>query len=187
MNLQDRFRRAVDEFDRRVQAVGDEQWQGSTPCSEWNVRDLVAHVVSEARWLPPILQGKTMEEVGDRFQGDLLGDDPKGTWQEAANEALEAATAPGALEGTVHLSYGESPAEHYLTEVTADITVHSWDLARAVGAEERLDPELVDLAYAAFGPRVEEWRKAGVFGAAVEVPAGADRQSELLALLGRQV
>lgn len=187
MNIQNRFRRAIDEFDRRVQAVDDDQWQRPTPCTEWNVRDLVNHVVSEARWLPPILEGKTMEEVGDRLEGDLLGQDPKAAWQDAANEAAEAVNAPGALEGTVHLSYGESPAEHYLTELTADIAVHSWDLARAVGADERLDPDLVELAYAAFGPQVEEWRSAGVFAAAVDVPTGAGRQTQLLALLGRRV
>lgn len=84
-------------------------------------------------------------------------------------------------------SYGERPAEHYLTELTADITVHSWDLARAVGADEQLDEELVELAYATFGPQVEEWRAAVVFAAAVEVPAEAGRQTQLLALLGRRM
>ncbi|MDQ3974078.1 MAG: TIGR03086 family metal-binding protein [Actinomycetota bacterium] len=187
MDIHNRFRRAIDEFDRRVQAVDDDQWQGPTPCTEWNVRDLVNHVVSEARWLPPILEGKTMEEVGDRFEGDLLGEDPKGAWEDAASQAVEAVNAPGVLEGSVHLSYGEKPAKHYLTELTADITVHSWDLARAVGADEQLDEELVELAYATFGPQVEEWRAAGVFAAAVEVPAEAERQTQLLALLGRRV
>ncbi|MDQ3985484.1 MAG: maleylpyruvate isomerase family mycothiol-dependent enzyme, partial [Actinomycetota bacterium] len=70
------FKKAVEEFDRRVEQIRDDQWELPTPCSEWNVRDLVGHLVYEDKWAAPLLEGQTIEQVGDRFEGDLLGDDP---------------------------------------------------------------------------------------------------------------
>ncbi|HWB71947.1 MAG TPA: TIGR03086 family metal-binding protein [Egibacteraceae bacterium] len=186
MDIREALRRAVGGFDRRIEAMSAAQWHGPTPCSEWDVHALVNHVVYELRWIPPLLAGSTVDEVGDRFEGDLLGDDPRGAWKAAARDALDAAGRGGVLTQPVQLSSGERSGEDYLTEVTTDVTVHTWDLARAVGADERLDPELVEVAYAMLEPQVEEWRAGGAFGAAVTVPAGADRQTQLLALVGRQ-
>ena len=67
------YRRAVDEFDRRVSEIGDDQWDDPTPCTDWNVRELVNHVAAEDLWVPPLVDGMTLEEVGDRFDGDVLG------------------------------------------------------------------------------------------------------------------
>jgi uncharacterized protein (TIGR03083 family) len=71
------FGRSCREFDRRVAEVGADQWALDTPCTEWNVRTLVNHVTVEDLWVPPLLRGATIEEIGDRFDGDQLGDDPK--------------------------------------------------------------------------------------------------------------
>src|SRR5919199_4377360 len=152
------FERAVGEFGRRVRAISDDQWDGPTPDEGWTVRDLVQHLVSEALWAPPLLAGATIEEVGDRFDGDLLGDEPKGVWEAAARAAIEAATADGALAGTVHVSFGDISGEEYLSQLTVDNTVHAWDLARAIGADEALDDELVEFAFAVLGPEIEQWR-----------------------------
>ena len=65
-------RRAVGEFDARVRAVGDDQWELPTPCSDWNVRQLVNHLVYEDRWTVPLMEGTTLALVGDRYEGDLL-------------------------------------------------------------------------------------------------------------------
>ena len=177
--------RAIDEFGRRLRAVRKNQWTGGTPCTEWDVRALVNHVVGELRWIPPMLEGRTIAEVGDRFAGDLLGADPRHAWTDASRQALEAAGQPGAVERTVHLSYGDSKAEDYLSELTADIVIHTWDMARAIGTDERLDPQLLAFAADILEPRAETWRAAGAFAAAVEVPAGSDAQTKLLALVGR--
>ena len=67
-----------------------------------------------------------------------------------------------------------------------ELVIHGWDLARAIGADEQLDPELVDFACDFLGPQVDGWRSAGVFAAQVDVPAGASRQDQLLGLTGRQ-
>lgn len=180
------FRKAVDEFGRRVEAVEAAQWPAPTPDTEWDVRALVNHLVVECLWAPPLLEGLTLADVGDRFDGDQLGDDPQAVWRAAAAGAVHAVGADGALERTVHVSFGEIPGREYVSQLVCDHTIHAWDLARAIGTDERLDPELVEFAYAYLAPQVDGWRSAGVFGPEVGVPVGADRQSALLALTGRQ-
>ena len=179
------YRRSVEGFGQRVLAVGSDDWDRPTPCSDWSVRDLVNHLVSEELWAPPLFEGRTIAEVGDRFEGDLLGADPQGAWKAAAAPALDAATKD-VLDRTVHLSFGDVPGREYIGQLTADHVIHAWDLARGTGGDERLDPELVEFVHAFLAPQVEAWQSAGVFAPPVEVPAGADLQTKLLAMTGRR-
>jgi len=178
-------RRAVGEFDARVRAVGDDQWELPTPCSDWNVRQLVNHLVYEDRWTVPLMEGSTIAAVGDRYEGDLLGDDPKGAWAESCAEAVAAVQADGALERMVDLSSGPTPAGEYVSQLLADHLIHAWDLARAVGADDRLDPELVEACAAWFTEMEPHYRAAGAIGERPETPPGADAQTILLAAFGR--
>ncbi|MFN2588085.1 MAG: TIGR03086 family metal-binding protein [Actinomycetota bacterium] len=180
------FESALERFGERLAAAGDDSWGAPTPCSEWDVRALVNHVVSELAWIPPLLDGKHIADVGDRLDGDLLGDDPPAAWRQVARDALVAASTEGAPERTVHLSAGDASADRYLAEVTADVVVHTWDLARSIGADERLDPTLVEFAEATLRPLIDSWRAAGLLGYEIELPEIADRQTALLALLGRR-
>ncbi|QFR01287.1 TIGR03086 family protein [Streptomyces phaeolivaceus] len=182
-----RHAEAQDLFGARVHAVRDDQWGSGTPCAEWSVRDLVNHLVSEQLWVPSLVRdGCMIEEVGDTFEGDLLGPDPAVSWDTAAHSAREAFGAPGALERTVHLSYGDTPATAYCAQMVADLVVHTWDLARAIGADERLPGVLVRFAAEEIAPYAGELEKSGLFGAPVEPPARADAQTRLLCLLGRR-
>jgi uncharacterized protein (TIGR03086 family) len=178
------YRRSVEEFGQRVMAIGAGDWPAPTPCTDWNVRALVRHLVYEELWAPPLLAGATIAEVGDRFEGDILGDDPQVAWKEASAHAV-ASASPGALERTVHLSFGYFPGTEYLGQLTADHCIHAWDLARGIGADERLDPELVQFVYDFMVPQADQWAAAGVFAPRVDVPADADVQAKLLALSGR--
>lgn len=180
------YRRAVVEFGARVRAVGPDQWNRPTPCTDWDVRDLVGHLVNEERWAPPLLAGSTIEEVGDRFEGDLLSDDPRAAWEDAAAEATEAAGQEEVLGRMVHVSFGDITGEEYLCQLTTDHVIHAWDLARATGGDERLDPELVDFVFRYLEPKADEWRRMGAFGPSVETPPGADQQAKLLAIAGRR-
>ena len=105
MDVVDLHRRACDEFGRRIRSVRPEQWAAPTPCQGWDVRTLVGHVVSEDLWTAPLIAGRTTAEVGDRFSGDLLADDPVRAYDRAAQEAMAAVGQPGALQRTVHLSF----------------------------------------------------------------------------------
>ncbi len=80
-----------------IHAVGD-KWSSATPDDEWDVRALENHVVGELLWMPPLLDGSTIEEVGDRFDGDVLGDAPIATWDAAASGADAAVAAPDAAD-----------------------------------------------------------------------------------------
>jgi uncharacterized protein (TIGR03086 family) len=187
MGIAEKYRKAVDEFDARVQKVDDDAWDKQTTCCpDWTVRDLVNHVVGEHAWVAPLLSGKTIAEVGSSLDGDLLGDDPRSSWRSAADQAMAAVESEGALERTVELSSGPATGEHYVAEVLADQIIHTWDLATSVGADDRLDPELLEYAKQTLEPLVEMWRAGGAFGPALEVPDDADDQTRLLALLGRR-
>lgn len=177
---------ALGEFDRRVRGARSEQWHNATPCTEWDVRALVNHLVIEQLWAPLLLDGATVEDVGDRFDGDQLGDDPVAAWASAAAAAREAFAAPGALRRFVELSYGRRPAEGYCQEMTLDLTVHAWDLARGIQADERLDERLVGDVLAFIEPQVEQLAATGLFAPPVAVGDDADAQTRLLALLGRR-
>ena len=178
-------RRAVEEFGARVRVVADDQWELPTPCSDWNVRQLVNHLVYENRWTVPLMNGRAIADVGDRYEGDLLGDRAKQAWDESAAEAVEAVRADGALDRIVDLSSGPTPATEYVSQLFADHLIHAWDLARAIGADERLDPGLVDACAAWFTSMEELYRSIGAIGPRAEAPAGADPQTVLLAAFGR--
>ena len=180
------YRQAVEGFGARVGAIADDQWGDPTPCADWDVRTLVNHLAYEDRWAVPLLEGKTIAEVGDQFEGDLLGDDPKGAWASASGDALAAVAGPSVLERTVHLSFGDTTGDDYLSQLITDHVVHAWDLARGTNGDERLAPELVQFALDYLTPRVDAWRAGGAFGPAVDVPADADAQTRLIALTGRQ-
>ena len=177
---------AAEGFDRRVDAIRADQWNAPTPCSEWDVRTLVNHLVYEAQWAPDLFAGKTVEEVGDRYEGDLLGDDPLRSWRDSNAAARSAIAESGALERTVHLSFGDVPGSEYLSQLTLDLAVHGWDLARAIGADETIDPALVASILPYVEANADMITGSGVFGDPVAVPNDADDQTRLLALLGRK-
>ena len=77
------------------------------------------------------------------------------------------------------------PATEYVSEVFVDLLIHGWDLARAIGADETLDPESVEIVYERMKPHESELNSSGVFGAHVEPRDGADLQAQLLAVFGR--
>jgi uncharacterized protein (TIGR03086 family) len=185
-DVRDLFQRAHGRFGELVHAIGDDQWGAPTPCSDWDVHALVNHLVYEARWAVPLLEGKTIEEVGSRFDGDLLGGEPKATYDAAVGAADSAVQADGALDRTVHLSYGETRAEDYLTQLAGDFVIHSWDLARGIGADDQLDTELVQWVYEQAEPQADMLAQSGLFDPPVDVPADADLQTKTLALFGRR-
>lgn len=178
-------RRTVAEWTARVAAVGEDQWTLPTPCSEWDVRALVNHVTGEDLWTVPLLEGRTIAEVGDSLDGDLLGDHPVDAALRAASQAV-AGVEQHPIEGAiVHLSYGDEDAGEYLMQLSADHLVHGWDLARATDGDVRLDPELVASVTAWFAEREELYRAAGIIGPRPDSDS-ADPQSRLLTGFGRR-
>jgi uncharacterized protein (TIGR03086 family) len=178
-------RRASVRFGDLVRQIGDDQWHLPTPCVDWTVRELVNHVSAENLWTAPLLAGRTIADVGTAYDGDVLGDDPVGSWDSAAAPAGAAVADGGALERTVHLSFGETPATEYVQQLFADHLLHGWDLAQAIAVDDRLDPELVDACAAWFTTVEAIYRQAGAIGPRPAVAPDADAQARLLARFGR--
>lgn len=185
MELLELYRRSLAEFTGRVSKVRDDQWTAPTPCDDWDVRTLVNHVVYEDRWALPLFRGATLAEVGDRFEGDLLGADPAGNAREAADDSVRELATPGALDRTVHLSFGDTPISEYVNQLVAEHIVHGWDLAVAIGADTRMDEEAVRACAEWFTGTEQMYRRWGVIAPRVEVGADAGELERLVAGFGR--
>ncbi|CAM3746327.1 TIGR03086 family metal-binding protein [Smaragdicoccus niigatensis] len=167
-------------FGERVREVKD--WQAPTPDTEWDVAHLVRHVIGEQQWVAPLVNGRTVAEATKDI--DPLGDDLPAEWDRFSAQALKA-WENASPEGTVALSYGLVPIEHYLREMVCDAAVHTWDLARAIGADETLDPTLVQEVLAEIEPKKDMLKASGLFADPVPVPDDASPQDRLLAMTGR--
>ena len=185
MDVAELHKRAVEEFIARVDAVGD-RWNGPTPCPVWDVRALVNHVVAEDLWTPPLMAGGTVDEVGDRYDGDVLGDDPVKVARAAAEAAVAATAEALAAQRTVHLSFGDTPAEEYAYQLAADHVIHGWDLAVATGGDADMDPDLVEALAVWFADREELYRSSGAIAERPEGDGSFDPQDQLLSAFGRR-
>jgi uncharacterized protein (TIGR03086 family) len=167
-----------------ISNVKDDQWEQISNCNKWTVRKLVNHLVSENMWVLDLMEGKTIAEVGDKYDGDMVGEDPLQAFddsQRVAQEALE----KGDLNTIVHVSYGDFPASVYIGHRIVDLVVHGWDVAKSTGQDDSLDEELVQYVWDEMKPLEAEWRPTGAFGKQIEVAETVDLQTKLLALLGR--
>jgi uncharacterized protein (TIGR03086 family) len=190
MHVTDLHRRSVEGFVARLDALAslaDDVWAAPTPCPEWDVRALVNHIVNEDLWTVPLMEGATIDEVGDRFDGDLLGDDPIAMARAACDTAVVAATSGVVAGQIVHLSFGDTPADEYAHQLAADHVIHGWDLAAATGGDRTIDSELVEALSAWFAEREDLYRSAGVIAGRPDTsdPEPEDPQARLLLAFGR--
>lgn len=173
-------RTARRDFGAHLAQVTD--WNAPTPDTEWDISTLVRHVVDEQRWVLPLLSGHTLEEAEAALEP--IGDDLVAAWERFAEQATEAwAATPPTQE--VQLSYGAVPCIDYLQQQVGDIAIHTWDLARATGADDRLDPALVDALWVDLEPQRDMLAASGLFAAPVPISGDAPVQDRLLALTGR--
>lgn len=188
MDLFEQLERSAAEFGSRLRLVRAEDWSRRTPCPEWDVRELVNHVVGGALRYTMLLHGATTDEVAATRTFDHLGEDPIRSFEAKAQEVKAAFREAGALSRTVHHPAGDRSGEELLELRVTEFAVHAWDLARALGTDERLDPALVDAMWerlSATGTRLEG---GGYFKAPRgRVPATAPTQTKLLHLAGRRV
>jgi uncharacterized protein (TIGR03086 family) len=181
VNLPDVHRRALAATGEIVGRIKTEQLDASTPCEDYDVRGLLQHLISGNYWVAPLVEGKTIEEVGDRLDRDFSIED----YDASAEEANAAFSSPGAMQKPVAVSYGPVPAEVYAGHRFIDVLVHGWDLAKATGQNATLDPELVEACFDVIAPQIDLLKASGMFGTEVKVAGDADPQTKLLAQLGR--
>lgn len=166
---------------RLVAAVGPDQWQGSTPCTEWTVRDLVNHMAGTSLLLAA---GAARTEPTAAPDADHLGDDPVAAFGAATSATSTAWRGDGAVDGMVSIP-AEMPAIACLGVNIIDMGTHCWDLATAIGADHGLSPENVAL--------IDQWnrqvvsddvRAGGGFGEII--PSDDDGLVGMLAFVGRR-
>jgi uncharacterized protein (TIGR03086 family) len=190
--LLDQYLRAQRAFGERVHAVSDDQWDAPTPDTEWTVTDLVRHLVEEQRWAAPLIHGHDLDAAGKIVEGSRslpadggVGGNVAEEWDEAATEAANAFSEDGALNRTVKLSRGDTPAGQYIREMTADLIIHGWDLQTAIGFDGPALPEDVVEAIYELAQQFGDMSSSGMFKAPVEVDDSASTLDKLIALTGR--
>ncbi|HSX41677.1 MAG TPA: hypothetical protein VLF21_03590 [Candidatus Saccharimonadales bacterium] len=172
-----------------------DQW--SMPIPEWfpigrkqedlDLRKIVNYHAYDEAWVPDVLAGRKMEDVGkDKFDGDLLGDDPAKNYSVIVDKALDAVKNHYEAERICHLSYGDFPAKDYLSHITSFRFFRTYDIAKLIGVEPGMPEELVQGMWEQTEGVVEQYRQMGVYGPRVEVPADASLEDRLLGLVGRQ-
>jgi len=184
MNLLDRYDRASAGFAAALRRVRPEQWTAPTPCTAWDVRALVNHMTRGNLNYVALLSGATAADFARLRDADALGSDPQAAFDASVTACARAFSTPGALDRTLDYPLGRAPGSQLLAVRTTDSLIHTWDLARAVGADETLDPGLVAWASASL-----ERTYAGLSGLEAfftpEQPPAGDDQERLLRRLGR--
>jgi uncharacterized protein (TIGR03086 family) len=182
--------RARQEFETRLRLVTDDQWDLPTPCTDWSVRELVNHVLLGTRMSVQLLAGAAAEEVMSGFGDDLVGDRSGVVTRfvDLADQMDEGFAKPGGLDGTVNHPMGVIPRTRFVGFRIGDYGIHAWDLARAIGADEQLDPALVQVMWDGLEPMAGMVAETGMFGEGASPGLGADGplQTRLLDLSGRR-
>jgi uncharacterized protein (TIGR03086 family) len=200
MNEQKTFIRADEVLHGVVEKIEDEQWDMQLPADfprlddrSYSLREIMTYQAYDEAWIPDMMAGRTMDEVGaDTFGGpfdnDLLGDDPKAGFGELVRRAVQAVRQLDGSEldeRTVHYSYGDYPAREALWHAIVFRTTRAHDIANAIGVDSDLPDDLVAAVWDIVEPHAEEWREIGVFGPRVDVADDAPLQDRLLGLTGR--
>lgn len=171
-----RHRIACERFSGVANAFRDEQWPSPTPCTEWDARGLVEHVIG----FHDFLLLRPLAVRANRPRGD-----PAARWRATADALVVCLNSGGVLDrGTELPGGGHSSPRQMLGALTTDVLVHTWDLARAGGLEPRLDPELCAAAYAA-ATATDLRRNDGTIGPEVVVTPNVGIETRLVALYGR--
>jgi uncharacterized protein (TIGR03086 family) len=180
--IAERYRRVADGFTARAEQMKPTTWELPTPCEGWVALDVVRHLVD---WIPAFLVAAGGPVLAE---GPSVDDDPVGAWTtlSAGIQGLLDDPAASAMVITHPRAGTHRLDEAVATFFVGDILVHTWDLARAGGLDEALDPEVVHDMLVGMEPLDEVLRSSGQYGARVAVPPDADEQTRLIAFTGRQ-
>jgi uncharacterized protein (TIGR03086 family) len=179
--VSDRYKRVSEGFGARLRWVTPDQWAAPTPCTEWEIRDLVTHVIATHWRILANLDASAPHQVDP-------ASDLSTQWSEASAAVKAALADPDRASQTVAGTFGEQSFESLVGRLLcADTLVHTWDLARAAGQEEQLDPDAVVKAMEFLAPLDAAIRRPGGFAPKIDPPADADTQTRLLNFGGRAV
>ena len=190
MDALDALRQSSREFETRLRHVSDAHWELPTPCAEWNVRELVNHMLLGTRMSVQLLAGASQQETIARLGEDMMADgrDPVADFVALAAQMQDGFAAPGGLDGTVDHPMGQIPRTMFIGFRIGDNGTHAWDLARAIGADETLDANLVQRMWDDIQPMAGGLAGLGIFGDGASGDVGEDSplQTRFLDVVGRR-
>jgi len=172
-----------------IDRIPAEQLDQPAP-AEWSMtpnptlRDILAAHARDEAWVPDVLLGRTIEDAGGTYDGDLLGDDPIVAYDRLNDMATAAVQEDLNPEKVVHLSYGDFTIREYLEHISIYRAFQAWSIARHLGWDYSLPAPLVESLEEIIGPQIDGFRAMGVFPPAVAVPDDADRETRLLGAAG---
>ena len=181
-SVADRYRNVAGRFNRRLSEVADDAWERPAPCEGWVTRDVVRHLVG---WVPALLATGADLTMPT---GPSVDVDPVGAWRVLSDAIQAVLNDPATATRTFsHPQAGTHPLDAAIGMfILGDVLIHTWDLARAAGLDESLDPTEVAGMYAGMLPMDAMLRASGHYGPRVVVADDADVQTKLIAFTGRQ-
>ncbi|MGH7867803.1 MAG: TIGR03086 family metal-binding protein [Candidatus Dormibacteraceae bacterium] len=178
--IAERYARIADAFTARLEDCPSESWGNPSPCEEWTAHDVAKHVVATHRTVLARLTGT--DSIPPASEEDLLK-----SWRIESEAVRVALVDPEKASVVVKGMLGDHSFEQLVSRLLcADTLVHTWDLARATGQDERLDPAGMAVAQEFLEPLDEAIRRPGGFGPKLEPPEGADAQTQFLCFVGRR-
>ena len=163
--------------------IGAEQYELPTPCTEWNLRELVNHMIGSVHFMASAVAGEDLPE-GDA-PDFTAAQEPAKEFRAAAERSLAVWRGDGALDGSVQLGPVELPAQAALGLNQLDVLTHSWDVAEAIGVDRSLDPAVAEAVLAASQMIVTDEMRGDRFAPAVTIAEDAPAHDRLAAFLGR--
>jgi uncharacterized protein (TIGR03086 family) len=181
MDPAEEFREIGGRFGQLCDGVPAALWDAPAPVEGWTARDVVRHLVE---WFPPFLSGGTGIVLAE---GPPVDDGPAAAWHALAGQVQDLLDEPASADRVLSNPHiGEIPVPAAVSQFfTADVFMHTWDLARATGQDDTLDPARCADMLAGMEPIEEMMRHSGQYGPRVRVPAGADPQTAMLGFIGR--
>jgi uncharacterized protein (TIGR03086 family) len=179
LNPAERHRHIAATFTDRVRAA--KRWDDPAPVAGWTARDVVRHLVE---WLPSFLAAGASVELP---HGPSADDDPVAAWQAHCDGVQALLDDPGTPQRIlVNRHLGEVPLDQAIDRFyTSDVFMHTWDLARATGQDDRLDTDFCEVLLAEMEPIEDVLRSSGQYGPRVPTPDNADAQTRLIGYIGR--
>jgi uncharacterized protein (TIGR03086 family) len=169
-----------------LRLVPADAWDAPSPCEGWRARDVAGHAMGVVN---NVAARGGIGQVIDVFAdpGTIGGDDPLSTFRAMRDRYLEATDRPGSLQTVISSSVGQVTLDQYIGMMCADTLVHTWDVARAAGVDDQLDPGAVRCVHAELAARDQAGiRKAGRYSDAIAIDGDtADEQTRLIAFTGR--
>jgi len=189
MDPQAFYRQCLTHATEIIKQVQAGQLTNETPDDDWTVRELANHMLYEVSWVPDMVAGRTIAQVGGKYDGDLFDGDVANAqtnlhaaWDTTAEKA-ERAVSEGDMDATAHLSYADTTVGDYLMQTGGDVLVHAWDLAKAIGVSITFDGAVAETMWQ--GVKDVDLASSGLFKPPVPVADDASTQDKIIAHFGR--